>query len=579
MINKKTFTAVFGALLASLAASADVFSDAATWHQGFYGSGTRTSGSKTAFPDKLRAGDSSSNYHSTTVVGNASGVSLESGTVEYPNPYSPNTTLVSRNETFAHLPQSASGSYAGIQLVNPFAVTNTASFTFFVRLKWDGSVRTAPASFLYAGYNSGNKAGFRLGIQSSGNIQVYSTAGVTEGKNYKESASAMVTANVWTDVAIVVADHKLTVYTLTPGSSILSSVITEHFAEGSSASKYYNTIKLGCESASNANPFPGDIHSFASWPRALSEDEVKQVFAYPSTADLVRLGTKNGSSAEFAGATQGGAASGSVTEDWAQISPALTTASPSQSIVFNVPTHYAGVAQVLRAAFATDSASGTVNVSIGATKVGELTAKAGRTALLTIDGTLLTSGNKTLVLTRAESSGDIVFDAVALGGGFKLGNNNNSKFDLTEHPGGTSPSGDYYAYSTNVVLTQVWRDLPHHYSYDYTKQYFHVYVPDEIAGSEECKVVFKSNVLPNTTGYVFALSVNGNEVARKTYETYKPTWGAFECEVPATALVPGDNVFIFANVTGGGYDWCNIDYYQFETKYTAKKPGTVLIFW
>ena len=309
----------------------------------------------------------------------------------------------------------------------------------------------------------------------------------------------------------------------------------------------------------------------------MNEDEVKQVFAYPSTADLVRLGTKNGGSAEFAGSTQGGATGGSVTEDWAQISPALTAASPSQSIVFNVPTHYAGVAQVLRAAFAPDSASGTVNVSIGETKVGELTAKAGRTAFLTIDGALLTSGDKTLVLTRAGSSGDIVFDALALGGGFKLGNNNNSKSDLTEHPDGTSPSGYYYAYSTNVVLTQVWRDLPHHYSYDYTKQYFHVYVPDEIAGSEECKVVFKSNVLPQTTGHVFALSVNGNEVSRKTFETFNPTWGAFECEVPATALVPGENEFLFANVTGGAYAWCNIDYYCLETIY-KKKLGFTIIF-
>ena len=576
MISKKTFTAVFGALLASLAASADVFSDAATWHQGFYGSGTLTSGSTTAFPDKLRAGDSSSNYHSSTVVGNASGISLESGTVVYPNPYSTNTTLVSRNETFAHLPQSASGSYAGISLTNPFAVTNTSSFTFFVRLKWDGSVRTAPASFLYAGYNSSSKAGFRLGIQSNGKIQVYSTAGVTESVNYKDSASAMVTANAWTDIAIVVADHKLTVYTLASGSEIKSAAITDHFAERFTATGYSNVIRLGCNGASDANSFSGDIHSFASWPRALNEDEVKQVFAYPSTADLVRLGTKNGSSAEFAGSTQGGATGGSVTEDWAQISPALTAASPSQSILFNVPTHYAGVAQVLRAAFAPDSASGTVNVSIGETKVGELTAKAGRTAFLTIDGALLTSGDKTLVLTRAGSSGDIVFDALALGGGFKLGNNNNNKSDLTKHPGGTSPSGAYYAYSTNVVLTQVWRDLPAHNSNDYTKQYFHVYVPDEIAGSEECKVVFKSNVLPQTTGHVFALSVNGNEVSRKTFETFNPTWGAFECEVPATALVPGDNVFIFANVTGGGYNWCNIDYYQLETKYTAKKAGLVL---
>jgi hypothetical protein len=328
--------------------------------------------------------------------------------------------------------------------------------------------------------------------------------------------------------------------------------------------------------SSFTNSFSGDIHSFASWPRALSEDEVKQVFAYPSTADLVRLGTKNGSSAEFAGATQGGAAGGSVTEDWAQISPVLTTASPSQSIVFNVPTHYAGVAQVLRAAFAPDSASGTVNVSIGETKVGELRAKAGRTALLTIDGTLLTSGDKTLVLTRAGSSGDIVFDAVALGGGFNIGKKNNGNSELWGDTV-TTTLAEYYSCSTNYSTTYARRDLPKHNDYNYTKQVLHVFVSGEIAGNEDCKIVFKSNVMPKTTGHVFALSVNGNEVARKTYETYNPTWGAFECEVPATALVPGDNVFTFANVTGGGYAWCNIDYYRFETKYTAKKSGTVLV--
>jgi hypothetical protein len=387
----------------------------------------------------------------------------------------------------------------------------------------------------------------------------------------------MVTANAWTDIAVVVADHKLTVYTLTPGSSILSSVITEHFAERNSAKGYYSTIKLGCNGVDDEHSFPGDIHSFASWPRALSEDEVKQVFAYPSTADLVRLGTKNGSSAEFAGATQGGAAGGSVTEDWAQISPALTTASPSQSIVFNVPTHYAGVEQVLRAAFAPDSASGTVNVSIGETKVGELRAKAGRTALLTIDGTLLTSGNKTLVLTRAGSSGDIVFDAVALGGGFNIGKKDNKKDELWENSD-MGTLAEYYSCSTNYSTTFVRRDLPKHNNNNYTKQVLHVFVPGEIAGNEDCKIVFKSNVYKR--GHTFALSVNGSEMVRKVCDTANADsekWCAFECEVPATALVPGDNVFIFANVTGGSYAWCNIDYYRFETKYTAKKSGTVLV--
>ena len=84
--------------------------------------------------------------------------------------------------------------------------------------------------------------------------------------------------------------------------------------------------------------------------------------------------------------------------------------------------------------------------------------------------------------------------------------------------------------------------------------------------------------MPKTTGHVFALSVNGNEVARKTYETYKPTCGAFECEVPAAALVPGENEFLFANVTGGEYAWCNIDYYRFETIYKKKFGFCIIVF-
>ena len=323
--------------------------------------------------------------------------------------------------------------------------------------------------------------------------------------------------------------------------------------------------------------FPGWFHAFASWPRALSEDEVKQVFAYPSTADLVRLGTKNGSSLEFKGTTLGGAGVGSATEDWAQIAPALTNGAPSLSIPFTVPANFAGVAQVLRVAFATNSASGKVNVSVGGTAVGELTARPGESDLLTIKSDLLTSGAKTLTLTRIGSFGDVVFDAIALGGGFQLGTKNSSNSDL-----GTfnveNVSAIYYAYCTNSILTYVRKDLRHQWCYEHTKQYFHVYVPDEIAGSDECKIIFKTNVKPENDSHVFALSVNGSEVARKAIADYNPTWTAFECEVPATALVPGNNVFIFANVVNAGYSWCNIDYYRFETIYKKKRGICVIVF-
>ena len=592
MISKKTITAALGALFVCLASNADVFSDAATWHQGFYGSGNLASGSKTAFPDKLRAGDSENNYHTSTVCAYQSGVKLETDTVVYPNPYPPYTTLLSRSETVAYVPQEYDSSsekynYSCIKLVNPFAITNTAEMTFFVRLKWNGVIKKDYARFLLAGHYWTVTTGFELGINSNGKVQLYSKTGATSNSSYVTSQTALFLPNVWTDFAVVISNSIVKLYTLSPGSAMKYEQLTTSFGKQNAANAYRDVIQLGGEleakgtwpSTENVDVFPGYFHAFASWSRALSEDEIKQVFAYPMTADLVRLGTKNGSSLEFKGATLGGAESGSATEDWAKIAPSLTAGTPSQSIPFTVPANFAGVSQVLRVAFAPNSASGKVNVSVGGTVVGELEVKPGKSDLLTIKGDLLTSGAKTLTLTRDASSGDIVFDALAFGGGFNVGKKDNKNDELTANSS-TTLFGNYYAYSTNVVLTQVWKDLPAHNSNNYTKQYFHVYVPDEIASSEECKILFKSNVSNRSPGHTFALSVNGSEVARKVCDTANvdnANWCAFECEVPATALVPGENEFIFANVTGGSYAWLHIDYYSFETIY-KKKFGFAIIF-
>lgn len=572
------------ALCSVIAARADVFSDAATWHQGFYGSNGTLSNGKTAFPDKLRAGNPSDNYHKITVMGDRE-ASLITTTVDYPNPYSPNTVLVSRSETVAYLPQTHSDAYKSttVELTNPFTVTNeTGSYTFFVRFKWDGTARQNNlAYFLSAGYHYQN-SGFLLGVYTNGKLGLSAYDGATSGSTWCDSTTSMVTANVWTDCAVVVADSTVTVYTLAAGGEMKSTVMTTTFGKYRPPKNYSykSQVRLGGVDGQTGQQqvFPGWFHAFASWPRALSEDEVKQVFAYPSTADLVRLGTKNGSSLEFKGATLGGAGSGSATEDWAQIAPALTNGAPSLSIPFTVPANFAGVAQVLRVAFATNSASEKVNVSVGGTAVGELTARPGESDILTIKSDLLTSGAKTLTLTRAGSSGDVVFDAIALGGGFQLGTKDNSKSEIGAVSGKDDVAVVYYSCCTNSILTNVRDDLPHHNTREYTKQYFHVYVPDEIAGSDECKIVFKSNVYKR--GHTFALSVNGSEVARKVCDTANAdnaSWCAFECDVPATALVPGNNVFIFANVTGGSYAWCNIDYYRFETIY-RKKRGFSIIF-
>ena len=54
-------------------------------------------------------------------------------------------------------------------------------------------------------------------------------------------------------------------------------------------------------SQSRAYGFRGSIHSFAAWDRALSADEVRQVFGWPGERTIANLGVINDSNAEFGG--------------------------------------------------------------------------------------------------------------------------------------------------------------------------------------------------------------------------------------------------------------------------------------
>ncbi len=556
------------ALAAATASAKDVFSDAAVWHQGFYGSGTMGASSTTVFPDKLRAGDASSAYHKLTRNGNASGVQFVSDTVVYPNPYPPYTAMVSRQETVAYLQQS---SVSTISFTNPFPITNSNVYTLFVRFKWDGTTKDSNlARFINAGYGYGAKCGFLLGINSSKKFVLYSTSG---GNATLDSPT--VTANVWTDCAIVVANNTMTIYIQKQGSAVQSGVISTSFGTAA-ATSYSKTIHLGGESGTAKPVFPGYFHAFASWPRALGADEIKEVFAYPMTRDLVRLGTKNGNGLEFNGAPQNVAGSGSSTEDWTQVAPKLTAAAPSQSLTFTVPAIDAGIPQILRVAFAADTARGPVQVSLNGAVAGEISAKPNRTALLMVAG--VRSGANTLTLTRGAASGDIALDAIALGGGFQIGLANNNKADFPE----TQPtsSNPYYAYCTNAVWTNVRRDLNYQGGTDYNRQYIHLDVPEEVAGSKEYSLRFKTNVNPggSSLDHTFALYVNGAAEAEKTATLASGGWRTFQCDIPGTKLVAGRNVFLLANTSGtGGYvTYAGIDYYRFEPNY---KPNVPTMIW
>jgi len=538
--------------------------------------------STTAFPDKLKAGDSTSANHKLTRNGYASGVEFVTDTVVYPNPYPPYTSMLSQEETVAYLPQSYSGStynLSTISFTNPFAITNSASYTLFVRFKWDGTARKQnTARFISAGYGYGAKCGFLLGVDTSGRFVVYTRGGASGTSTSATLSSPTVSANQWTDCAIVVADNTMTIYIQKPGSAVQYGVMSTSFGTlamtGSSS-----TIHLGGEKGQNGGDavevFPGYFHAFASWQRALSADEVKEVFAYPMTRDLVRLGTPNGSSLEFKGASQGGAAAGSATEDWAQFPASVNAESDTAYVSFTVPARDAGLPQFLRVKFADDSSNGELSASVNGEYAGKISALAGKASVIQVKGNQIRAGVNTLALTRNSSSGDVKFDAVALGGGFRIGDANNSKTELAENPASTS--NPFYACCTNAVWTNVRQNLNAQGNADYSQQRIHVFVPDEVAGNSNCSVTFTARVYLNSNAHTYALYVNGESEPEATMAyTAASAWRDFSCKVSASKLVPGYNVFRFANVTTtGGYLYASsVDCYKFEPKVSS---GSMII--
>ena len=395
----------------------DVFSDAKSWHKGFVdvnGDGIMNVG-KTEFPESLLIAEPNNDAHNVT-IGNpstwptqvyAGHTSVVLRVENVVNPY----TKKSDSATVAYLPQDvamvgdAEKIYiAAINITSPFAVDLTKECTFFIRYKWSGESPGRDGSvnrLLVAGNSSGY--GFFVQITSAGHYSVYSGSSVFS-KTWNES---MVKPNEWTDLAVTVTNRNLTIYSYQESSKTIE-VYEVAGGGGTHTGTPSNLILLGCAYGDGAcgygwsttsqrlPSFRGSIQSYAAWERALSAEEVRQVFAWPGT-DLVRLGTANNSAQEFAGG-----------------------AAPT-TINFNVAAKDAGLPQVLRVTATSTSAAGSFAVSVNGVAAGSITVAPGRTATLFVKKDLTIAGANTLTLTRT-SANPVAIDAIALGGSIQIGN-------------------------------------------------------------------------------------------------------------------------------------------------------------
>ena len=371
------------AVAAAVCNAGDVFSDAKSWHQGFVdvnGDGYLNIGTgKMEFPESLLIADTANAAHTVTfgplkyskeISGVHTGVVLRTENVV--NPY----TKVSWSETVGYFPQDSdvdSNSYwtAGVFPDAPFTVNMDGECTFFLRFRWDGTT-TYPGkgcNFFAAGNSSGY--GFQLSISDAGRYGIYS-ATIIGSKSWNGATDATLVADKWTDFAVTVANRHVTIYSIQEGDREIA-VMTVNGGSSNPSGAANSTIVLGLaqegafdwnsglSTATRAQAFRGSIQSYAAWERALSADEVRQVFAWPAS-DLVRLGTANDSAQEFVNGE------------------APTTFS------FDVAAKDAGLAQVLRVTATSTSSAGEFSVSLNGTDIGSLAVSPGKTALFQIKG-------------------------------------------------------------------------------------------------------------------------------------------------------------------------------------------------
>ena len=583
-------------VLAGVAATraSDVFSDAASWHRGFVGSGPFSNGSTTQFPESLKLGDAANASHAVAVSGytkeDANQITLRTERVVYPY------ANVTNDETVGYFPQKVvqNGNYCAIysEVLKPnatFVVSNANEYTYFVRFRWDGPVdrwntskvtnTLAEAFIINAGWNWNNKSGMMIGLHKDGYLRY------SGGEDNYGNFSITVRTNVWTDCAVVAKNGRLTAYLCQAGGLLQTNSVTltanslgenptssEIRLGGLQGESYWNIPQNYGDGGDNLwKVFRGSLHSFASWPRALSANEVRQVFAWPKT-DLVRFGTINGSSLEFAGGTSSATTAGAQNDN-ALMPATLAAEHPSVTIAFNVPEQSAGLGQVLRI---TGTGSGTLkaDVSVNGTAAGAIVVSGGRTALLFLSGDLLHAGANTLTLTRTSSTGDIAFDSIALGGGFQIGKQDDD--ELSDFSDTDSRYLHYYATDGNWKHV-MGRIMAINESHTYRKTRLHVYIPEEIAGHPNYSVGFSFSVRvkDGPSGQPFGLYLNGAETPVLSAPVQSGAWREFKCKIPAEMLRPGDNAFVIAN------DYpCNtyvglfgFDFFRFETVFN---PGFIL---
>lgn len=301
--------------------------------------------------------------------------------------------------------------------------------------------------------------------------------------------------------------------------------------------------------------FRGSFHQIATWNRAMSTDEMKEVLAWPRS-DLMRVGVRDGKADEF----RGGTATSQDAREWTL--PTSFASGDSATITFRTDhTGEEAMQQLFRWYPAADTAAGQVKLTVNGTDVGTLDVTPGETAYLKVNGGLLVAGENTLTLTRTDAgAGALKLDAAALGGSWQMGDANNTYTEFA-HEGNGYVDHDVLDGNWRSIKRVIFGNIPNAEGKKSgsTNVVYHFAVPAEFRnGNFSWRLGWKDG--PNDSRFIPLMRINGTQVYAA------PSDAKFHSvDVPATLLQEGDNKLEICNQSvfvNGAYYW--YDYVRLE---------------
>ena len=187
----------------------------------------------------------------------------------------------------------------------------------------------------------------------------------------------------------------------------------------------------GDGSAQGAKGFNGSIQRLAVWRRALSRDEIAEAFV--QMPPLFRVGTENGSSAEFGAADETPDAVNAEFDSWHRFKGTLSAAKPEVTINFTSRADSHRVPYVLRVKAAPGTGDTILMPYLNGTALGSKCVVAGGDQTWFVPANALATGAATLRLRRTGgSAASLAFDVVELNGSAAIGTADDANSEFTQ---------------------------------------------------------------------------------------------------------------------------------------------------